>query len=279
MLTLIEKNKIASEKAKAEFIPRSNLKHNNKYDYSLVEYVNNCTKVRILCPIHGVFEQRPDKHLRGQGCAKCASNVRALALKRKGKERVAKAKSEFVSKAQETHGNRYDYSLVEYKNNRAKIKIICREHGEFEQEASSHLRGQGCPHCARAESGFTRTKFKQKCIKNNNGLGILYILECFNENERFIKIGITSNSIKERYGNKTLMPYEYKTLYEILGEPVLIYDLETLLHNNSSNYKYRPNIPFGGSMHECFEANKEYINDLNIYINNLNNIIIRSAHE
>jgi len=56
-----------------EFIRRSNEKHDNKYDYSQVKYVNNSTKVKIVCPKHGIFRQVPGSHLTGCGCPKCVS--------------------------------------------------------------------------------------------------------------------------------------------------------------------------------------------------------------
>ena len=52
-------------------IEKFNKIHGNKYDYSLVEYVNNTTKVKIICPIHGIFEQTPKSHLDGNNCYKC----------------------------------------------------------------------------------------------------------------------------------------------------------------------------------------------------------------
>jgi hypothetical protein len=59
------------------FINKANKKHNNFYDYSLVKYVNAVTKVKIICPKHGEFEQQPNNHLFGQGCIKCmGDNVR-----------------------------------------------------------------------------------------------------------------------------------------------------------------------------------------------------------
>jgi hypothetical protein len=103
------------------FIKRSNIIHNNKYDYSLVEYKNNKTKVKIICPIHGEFEQQPSKHLGGGGCRKCSILYKTLSL------------SEFIKKSKEMHGDKYDYSLVEYKNSQIKVKIICPIHGIFNQ--------------------------------------------------------------------------------------------------------------------------------------------------
>ena len=51
---------------------------------------------------------------------------------------------EFVAKTKEVHGDRYDYSKVEYKNSHTKVCIICPEHGEFWQIPNSHLRGRRC---------------------------------------------------------------------------------------------------------------------------------------
>jgi len=122
------------------------------------------------------------------------------------------------------------------------------------------LRCNGCPTCSKLEathSGWSRTSFVEKCIKNNNGFGILYVLECFNNNERFFKIGITSHSVKKRYNSPTQMPYNYRVLDEIVGDPTYIYDLETKLHQINKENHYVPSIPFAGSVSECFKEYKE----------------------
>ena len=54
-----------------QFIGDANLIHNNTYDYSLVEYINSKTKIKIICPKHGIFEQTPNSHLSNQGCPTC----------------------------------------------------------------------------------------------------------------------------------------------------------------------------------------------------------------
>jgi len=119
-----------------QFIQKAREVHRDKYDYSLVEYENNTTKVKIICPIHGIFEQIPDKHIRGVGCHRCGCrNNQKLNTK------------DIIQKAREVHGDKYDYSLVEYRNCKTKIKIICPTHGVFEQYAYIHLRGHGCLQC------------------------------------------------------------------------------------------------------------------------------------
>jgi len=122
-----------------DFINKSLLIHNNKYDYSLVEYVNTQTKVKIICPIHGEFEQKPKKHLVGQGCYSCGIE--------KIKEKTIKSNDTFINEANLIHNNKYDYSLVEYVNSHTKTNFICIEHGIFEQAPYSHLSGKGCPKC------------------------------------------------------------------------------------------------------------------------------------
>ena len=117
-----------------EFIIRANIKHNNKFNYELVEFKNNKDYIKIICPIHGIFEQRVDEHLKGRGCAKCVGRN--------------KTKEEFIEEAIKVHGDRYDYSLVEYTTAETKIKIKCNKCGFiFEQKPWSHLQNHGCPHC------------------------------------------------------------------------------------------------------------------------------------
>ena len=117
-----------------EFIKKARKVHGDKYDYSKVVYVNNHTKVCIICPEHGEFWQEPSSHLMGRGCPKCA-----------GKERLTT--EEFVRKASAIHGGKYDYSKIEYVNYQTKVCIICPIHGEFWQTPINHLKGKGCPDC------------------------------------------------------------------------------------------------------------------------------------
>ena len=130
--------------------------HGDKYDYSKVDYVNNHTKVCIICPIHGEFWQNPVNHLRGQGCRKCAVDS--------AKIRYAKPKSAFIEKAKKVHESKYDYSKVEYINNHTKVCIICPKHGEFWQTPRAHLGGNGCPKCrtSKLENDL------KKELENNN---------------------------------------------------------------------------------------------------------------
>ena len=124
---------------KEEFIEKAKKIHGNKYDYSKVEYVNNRTKVCIICPIHGGFWQIPDSHLSGKECKLCGTHVAKMKNRMK--------QHEFIEKATIAHNGKYDYSEVKYENTDTKVKIICPEHGEFWQTPHHHLNGIGCPKC------------------------------------------------------------------------------------------------------------------------------------
>ena len=138
-----------------EFIEKAKSIHGDKYDYSKVEYINATTKVCIICPKHGEFWQTPNNHTHGthpQNCPKCVGGVKSNI-------------DDFVKKAKEIHGDRYDYSKVEYKNNRTKVCIICPEHGEFWQAPDGHLSGCGCPKCADLQRIKTRSSTTEEFIK------------------------------------------------------------------------------------------------------------------
>lgn len=126
-------------KTKEEFIEDSVLIHGNRYDYSLVDYKNMKTKVNIICKEHGIFEQRPDHHINNSGCPKCSILNRSIIL--------SLDKKEFINKSKDIHNDKYNYSLINYKNSHNKVNIICKEHGLFKQTPNSHLNGNGCPKC------------------------------------------------------------------------------------------------------------------------------------
>lgn len=121
------------------FIKVSSIIHNNKYDYSLVEFINTKSKVNIICPTHGVFEQTPEYHKNGSGCIKCSYEIRQSSTKMNT--------AYFIKKAIDIHSGKYDYSLCDYKTTHIDVIISCPIHDTFNQRPSHHLRGSGCPKC------------------------------------------------------------------------------------------------------------------------------------
>ena len=124
-----------------EFITRAILKHGDKYSYSKSVYTRAKNKIIITCAVHGDFEQEAFSHMSGCGCNLCYRR---------------NLSSSFEVESRKIHGDDYDYSLVEYKTNAIKVKIICKIHGEFSQSPMNHLAGKRCNLCASA----SRTRLK-----------------------------------------------------------------------------------------------------------------------
>ena len=131
-------------KTTEEFIEEAKQKHGDKFDYSLVDYKNRKTTVKIKCKKCGnTFDQTPASHLRGDGCPNCAPNKKLT-------------QEEFIERCKRIHGDKYDYSITNFTNTSSKVDIICKKHGKFSQIASNHLCGHGCKECRKE---FLREKF------------------------------------------------------------------------------------------------------------------------
>lgn len=116
-----------------DVIERFHKVHGDKYDYSLVKYVNCDAKVKIICPIHGIFEMTPSNHIKGQSCPKCNG--------------IHLTTEDIIDEFHKIHGDQYDYSKTIYNKMHEKVTVICPEHGEFQITPSKHRLGQGCPKC------------------------------------------------------------------------------------------------------------------------------------
>ena len=142
-----------------EFIDKSIIRHHNYYDYSKVNYINNKSKVEIICPEHGSFSKIALNHLRGSGCVKCL-------YERVSKDYKSNTK-DFIQKSILIHGDKYDYSLVNYTMAKNKVEIICKKHGVFTQRASDHLSGRGCLKCSFDNVKLTINKFIERSISKH----------------------------------------------------------------------------------------------------------------
>ena len=141
-----------------EYINRCNEKHNYKYDYSKIRYINKRTKIEIICKVHGSFWQEAGAHLHsGNGCPSCVNNIKY-------------SFKDFVDKANIIHKNKFKYSdKCDNFDNHRYIEIRCPNHGIFKQKAYSHLIGKGCNKCAIEDRTYTNEKFLQKAnIIHNN---------------------------------------------------------------------------------------------------------------
>lgn len=148
-----DKTKEVHSYNKEKFLELAHKKHGNKYDYSQMNYIDYTTPITIICPKHGKIEQRPDVHIKSEGCQKC------------GREKANLSETytlqQFIQKANGVHFNKYNYSKVNYIDSQTKVVIICPEHGNFLQTPANHLQGQGCPKCRLVGQTKLYNKLKQ----------------------------------------------------------------------------------------------------------------------
>ena len=170
-----------------QFIERAKLTHGDRYDYSMVNYVNNYTKVNIICSEHGHFAQTPNSHLSGNGCRHCG--------------RQTLTTDQFIERAKLTHGDRYDYSEVEYVNNRTTVMIICSEHGHFKQTPNIHLSGKGCPSCG-GKLKLTANQFIERAKLTHGDRYDYSMVEYVNSNTKV-------NIICSEHGEFKQVPYSH----------------------------------------------------------------------
>lgn len=190
----------------SEFVLKASAIHSNKYTYGKTEYKQCHLKVCITCRKHGDFYQSPSSHLRGFGCPSCKFEVNA--------ERCRMTKSEFISRSKGLHGDSYDYSMVEYKNNNTKVAILCKEHGLFMMSPGNHLAGKGCSGCAKHGFDYKRE-------------GFVYFLM----GDGVIKVGIT-NDIKQRIARLSRRtPFDFSLIAKIKTTGEEAAAIEKYYHN------------------------------------------------
>lgn len=143
-----------------EFITKVNKVHNSKYNYLNTIFNGVAEKIEINCNIHGSFIQKAQNHLRGVGCPKCGSESMA--------NKIRSTNEDFIEKAREIHGDKYDYSEVDYRGVKGKIKIICDNHGQFLQTPNAHLSGNGCQKCGKINMADKTTKTREQFIHEAN---------------------------------------------------------------------------------------------------------------
>jgi len=183
------------------------LGHEIEYNYTKFVYKGGKVKGIIICTKHGPFWQTPDNHKRGHGCRECGNEARVKAQ--------TQTTEQFRALAKEVHGDKYDYSRADEKDEEDRRCIICPEHGEFEQKASDHTLGKGCRKCGKY--GFQPQLPAQ-----------LYL---YNIEDRWLGFGITGVP-KNRHATHryTLRNVEHELIHTFeFEEGVNALEIETLL--------------------------------------------------
>lgn len=224
-------------KTTKQFVDEAEKVHGDRYDYSKAVYTNQYNNVTIICPRHGAFEQAPTNHLAGKRCLKCATEERG--------ENHRLTFKNFLIKANDVHANKYKYK--NYIKASAKVTITCPMHGDFEQEATGHMAGKGCPKCGKY--GF-----------QPNQPAILYYLEI--NDGKVYKIGVTNRTVNERFyvselkNIKSVFTINLKTGSEALK-------LETAILRKFKSHKYTGEDLLSSGNTELF--NKNIFENLTIY--------------
>ena len=176
-------------KTKEKFVEEAKFVHGDVYDYSLVEYVNGITKVKIRCKKdgHGIFPKTPGNHLEGQGCPICGQI--------RGTKIITKSTEDFIEQAKEIHPDKnYDYEKVEYVNTYSKVIIVCPIHGDFQQTPKEHLHGSGCNDCGNIQIGENKTKSLEQFVEEANIIhGGLYMYDNVDYIKGDTNVSITCN--------------------------------------------------------------------------------------
>ena len=157
---------------KDEFIKKCEIIHSDLYDYSLVDYSYAKNKVKIICNKHGVFEQRAQAHIMGQGCKKCYVESRNPSLK------------ELLKEFNVVHKDTYTYDNIGFISMKKKINITCKKHGEFKQIPFKHLKGQGCALCANENHRITKENFIERSNLIHKNLYDYSLVEYINHSSK-----------------------------------------------------------------------------------------------
>lgn len=194
----------------SEWVEKARAIHGDRYDYSQVAYANARTKVIIICPEHGAFEQIPRGHLSGKGCKQCG--------RKKAAESTKLDQTLIIEGFRKVHGDYYDYSRVNYVHNRTPITIICPKHGAFKQLYADHMNGCGCRKCA----DENRKNYSQVCldwlniIAKYKNIDIQHALNGGEETINLEDSSLTSNRYK-RYVTVDGVHHDSLSLFEFHG--------------------------------------------------------------
>ena len=249
---------------KEDFIDKCNAIHNYKYGYDEMNYVKGKDVITITCPVHGPFNIVACNHSSGSGCKKCQRMM--------GKE-------EFITRSTLKHGGKYTYDKFIYNGTSVKGIITCGLHGDFLQSPMHHLKGHGCMKC-RCEKQSEDMKYGELNTISYSKWGIMgerskyfdsykvYIVTCKNDDEHFIKVGKTYNTVNSRL--KYNLPYNFNIHNIITKEdPIEICKIEHELKVKLKDYRYKPLKIFNGQF-ECFSIDALHSGAIDELIKNYN---------
>lgn len=223
------------------FIEKSKAKFGDSVSYSKAVYLSTSKPITLTCKIHGDFVSTPANHLKGVApCPKCSLLARTTET------------SEFIRKAKAVHGDIYDYSLTTFIRCTEPVQITCKVHGVFNKRPDRFLQGIGCNACS-GERRATKQhwNYLKRCDINpllQNRQGYFYLLKMWDEDEAFIKVGV-SKEYKKRLTRYTEQGLNFEILKVITFDTTresAVFEKEVLDYIRDSNFKHIPFNKFKG---------------------------------
>jgi ferredoxin-like protein FixX len=223
-----------------EFLQRCHKTHGDTYDYSITQYKTMRHKIKIICRLHGVFEQKPQDHVDGHGCKKCGKMVLA--------EKFSYSYDDFITKAKEKHGDKFSYPKENWNGYKSPMDMVCPTHGSFTQKPYCHVNSHGCQECGNEYQLLNSGTYSLNNIPK--GYGYFYIIRFTNGVETFYKIGITKN-ISERFWSFG-RHYKRQMFYLKYGKMSDMFYIEYNIKDKLKTYLPPPEKSIGGGRYECF---------------------------
>jgi hypothetical protein len=232
--------------------------HGDIYDYSKGAYTNNYTKIEIVCNIHGSFYQTPRGHLEGKGCKICGNEIGKHSIDGNRRDTTILTTEEFIEKAIEKHGDKYDYSRSVYIDMNTPIEIICSKHGSFYQLPRRHLLGRGCNIHNQCDSSLTLEEFIKRATEVHGDI-YDYSNTSFSHNTRKVKIGCFIHGEFEQLASSHLSGHGCMLCGWKTSNTSEFIEQSRLVHGDIydySNAEYKGNtvkVKIGCSIHGEFE--------------------------
>lgn len=251
-----ERQEHRRQQAAIEFVKKAQDVHGDVYDYTQVCYTRASLPVTIGCEKHGLFNQTPNVHLRGGGCAECGYDM----LREYNNAKSKAAADLFVSRGKAVHNDKYDYTNVVYKTNQQLVTVCCPIHGDFKVRPAKHITGTGCPTCANENlDGRYSSRYFEKYPHKKTAPAWLYLLTCEdNDGTTFVKVGITAG----KHIHSRLQAYS-KFLIEcqltVSGMTLYnAYNVEQQVLTHFATHKYVPGRQFSGKT-ECLAHSEDFL--------------------
>jgi hypothetical protein len=218
------------------------------YSFKIIASQNlRNTKIQFICNQHGEFIISYSSLAKSPGCPTCSrlnsQSARKIGLQKKNAETLKYRTEQWINRATQMHGEKFDYSEVKYFDAKTPVIIICPTHGQFKQIPDTHLKS-GCRLCADED---LLGKYSEKYFTDNPSTSsqdaILYYIKFIHEDEIFYKVGITTTSVKNRFSMTKSGGIKVDILSTTKLTLIEAFRAEQIIQNShGARFRYKPII-------------------------------------